>query len=583
MKILGISYETNHESGVVLMEDGKILFAASEERYSRIKMDESSPVLALKDCFKQTGFSPSDIDIVAFSGFPPPKNWYFYAKNFLRQKFFGGDFFVVGYHAKGKNKTIIGLAALFVNLVLCTGVPQFFYMYLFRRIRIGRLLKGFRGRIIYVSHHNCHAASACFLSGFDKALSIVVEGYDWDASMVIEEFSNGELKPIAKTLWPHSPGSFYSLVTTIIGFNPHRHAGKITGLAAFGDPSVLYNKVAKLMWVEGLSLVTSPLVYKLSQEYILKGKLPSYFVNHRKEDIAASFQKRLEDVMTGIVRKAVIATGKTTIVLAGGVAGNVLMNQKIHEIDEVKNIFVQPAMSDMGQCLGAALYAYNKVLLGQGSYLKSQPLKDVYLGPEYSQEEIKSALDSSGLKYSFWGDIESKIAELLAMGKVVARFNGRMEFGPRALGNRSILANAKDSTINIWLNKKLVRTEFMPFAPSVLYEYKDRYFYGVAGAEHTAEFMTITFSCTEEMKKKCPAVVHIDGTARPNFVKSKTNPSYYKIIKAYQELTGIGVVLNTSFNMHEEPIVCTPNDAVRSFKNGSLDFLAIGNYLISRY
>ena len=183
-------------------------------------------------------------------------------------------------------------------------------------------------------------------------------------------------------------------------------------------------------------------------------------------------------------------------------------------------------------------------------------------------------------KYTYFKNIESEIAKLLARGFVVARFNGRMEFGPRALGNRSILYQATDKTVNDWLNKKLRRTEFMPFAPATLAEYANKCYKNIKGAEYTAKFMTITFNCTNWMKKKCPGVVHIDGTARPQLLSREDNPSFYKIIDEYRKITGIPSIINTSFNIHEEPIVCSPKDAVRAFKIGHLDYLVIGNYLV---
>jgi carbamoyltransferase len=366
----------------------------------------------------------------------------------------------------------------------------------------------------------------------------------------------------------------------MLGFHYLRHAGKITGLAAYGNPKVLYDKVAKLLWADGLVVKTSPLIYILRQEYLLKNKLPKYFGNHSREDIAAAFQKRLEDVTSEVIRKALKLTAKNKIVLSGGVAGNVIMNQRIHDIEGVKEIFVHPAMSDSGQALGAALFAYNTELKRQGKYFLSERLKDVYLGSDYTGAEVEKAVKDSGLEYRYIENIETEVASLLAAKKVVARFNGRMEYGPRALGNRSILFHAGDHSVNDWLNQRLERSEFMPFAPSVLMEDIDEYFVRVKGAEYTAEFMTITFDCTEKMKRLCPAVVHVDGTARPHFVTATANPSYYKIIKEYKKITGISVILNTSFNMHEEPIVCSPMDAIHSFLRGHLDYLAIGNYLV---
>jgi carbamoyltransferase len=204
----------------------------------------------------------------------------------------------------------------------------------------------------------------------------------------------------------------------------------------------------------------------------------------------------------------------------------------------------------------------------------------VYQGPEYTDEQLKEAIESEGLEYTHCDDVEAEIAALIADNHVVARFNGRMEYGPRALGNRSILYPAQDPDVNQWLNHRLGRTEFMPFAPATLFEDRSECYLNTEGAEFTAHFMTITFDCTPRMKQQCPAAVHVDGTARPQFVSSESNPSFYRILKEYKKLTGISSVINTSFNMHEEPIVCTPADAIRAFTLGNLDYLAMGDFLV---
>jgi carbamoyltransferase len=204
----------------------------------------------------------------------------------------------------------------------------------------------------------------------------------------------------------------------------------------------------------------------------------------------------------------------------------------------------------------------------------------MYFGADFSDQEIEKLLKDYNTDYEFHKDIEKKVAELLAHGKVVARFAGKMEYGPRALGNRTIMYQATDPTVNDWLNKRLGRTEFMPFAPVTLKEYADACYLNMNGAAHAARFMTITFDCTDWMKKHCPAVVHVDGTARPQLIDQDLEPSYYRIVDEYRKITGLPAVINTSFNMHEEPIVCTPYDALRAFQLGHLDFLAINQFLV---
>ena len=207
-------------------------------------------------------------------------------------------------------------------------------------------------------------------------------------------------------------------------------------------------------------------------------------------------------------------------------------------------------------------------------------LPDVYLGPEFSSAQITEALNRAQLPFTQYRPIEPKVAALLAAGKVVARFDGRMEYGPRALGHRSILYHAKEPAVNQWLNQRLGRTEFMPFAPATLYEHRASCYNNIEGADYAAQFMTLTFDCTDQMKRDCPAAVHVDGTARPQLVTADSSPGFHRILTEYYKLTGVPSVINTSFNMHEEPIVCSPDDAIRAFLQGNLDYLAIGEFLV---
>jgi carbamoyltransferase len=292
-----------------------------------------------------------------------------------------------------------------------------------------------------------------------------------------------------------------------------------------------------------------------------------------KIDVAAAYQTVLEEVACRYVQPYLEQTGADAVVLSGGVAANVKLNQRIHEIPGVRRIYIHPNMGDGGCGTGAALLE----CVHHG--VQPEILRDVYLGPDYSDEQLESALRAEGLAFERLDDIEPEIARLVARDKIVARFNGRMEYGPRALGNRSILYQAIDPAVNQWLNARLARTEFMPFAPATLYEDRHQCYDHVDGGEFTAQFMTITFNCTPWMLKSCPAAVHIDGTARPQLVTEATNPSFYRILSEYKKITGLPSMINTSFNMHEEPIVCSPQDAIRSFLQGHLDYLAMGSYL----
>ncbi len=261
--------------------------------------------------------------------------------------------------------------------------------------------------------------------------------------------------------------------------------------------------------------------------------------------------------------------------LSGGVVANVKLNQRLRELPGVNGIFVHPNMGDGGCGTGAAMLEF----VGNSGLMERLP--DVFLGPDFTDDQIVDALTRAQLPFDRYPAIEAKMATLIAAGKVVARFNGRMEYGPRALGNRSILYHAKEPSVNQWLNQRLGRTEFMPFAPATLAEHRHACYRNVDGAAYAAEFMTLTFDCTDEMKRTCPAAVHVDGTARPQLVTATSNPGFHAILIEYHKLTGVPSVINTSFNMHEEPIVCTPDDAIRAFLQGNLDYLAIGGCLVA--
>jgi carbamoyltransferase len=298
-------------------------------------------------------------------------------------------------------------------------------------------------------------------------------------------------------------------------------------------------------------------------------------------DLAASVQLLLEEVGVGFVRYWVEKTGLNRVAVAGGVFSNVKFNQRVHDLEEVEEISIHPGMDDGGLSVGSALALLSEVRPASATHMMGG-LENVYLGPSFDEGTLRQAIAETGLAYRREETIHRVIAEKLAEGKVVARFWGRMEYGPRALGARSILYQTRDPTVNDWLNDRLKRTEFMPFAPATLRDQARRCYRGIEGAEDSARFMTITFDCTEEMKAQSPGVVHVDGTARPQLVDEATAPDFFGILREYHGLTGIPSVINTSFNMHEEPIVCTPSDALRAFQAAELDWLALGDYLVGR-
>jgi carbamoyltransferase len=310
----------------------------------------------------------------------------------------------------------------------------------------------------------------------------------------------------------------------------------------------------------------------------LERRLPAGW---RREDLAASIQAHFEETVRAIVGHWARATGLRDVAVAGGVFANVRVNEEVFRLPEVDRVFVHPGMTDGGLAVGSALAACAPGVLERSMAYERHPIPHVFLGTELGEEEVAAALREAGLEPEpLNGPLEEEVAELLAAGHVVARADGRMEYGPRALGNRSILYQPTDPSVNDWLNQNLQRTEFMPFAPAILWEERHRCFDGVEGAAHAAEFMTITFHCTPWMQRHMPGVVHVDGTARPQFVRQEANPGLHRILKAFHARTGLPGVINTSFNMHEEPIVRTAEDSVRAFLTGKLDYLLIGRRLV---
>lgn len=566
----------DHESSVALVsEEGEILSVASEERFSRKKLDGGYPSGALASVFNSNGIRPKDIQTIAYPtitnlhrlirplGMMSPARGYSSAIRCTREMLRREQKVYISDHGHEAEELETGVSPGGGNSVKMPQTRQEFLL--------GNDLVECETE--KVDHHLAHAADAYFTSNWDTALIVTCDGSGALLCSTVYTGKEGKLTKINHTYMQHSIGVFWEIITTICGFNHLKHGGKITGLAAYGNSNARCYDIFK----KGIRCKNLRLLYLLpGQEQMDKWK--RLLDGYSREDIAATAQRRLEEVLTELVRNTVKATGQRKVALAGGVFANVKLNQRINELEEVDDIYIFPEMSDGGLALGSAL-----ATLAKRKRLEPFSLRDVYFGPQYSDKEIEVELKREGLDYEHYPQLllEEKVAGLLTQGKVVARFNGRMEFGPRALGNRSILYHTTDPTVNDWLNKKLKRTEFMPFAPVTLKEHAEKCYQGIKRDQYAAKFMTITFDCTDWMKKVSPAVVHVDGTARPQVIAEEENPSYYRILYNYYKKTGIPSLVNTSFNMHEEPIVCSPKDAVRAFKSGHLDYLAIGNYLVS--
>ncbi|MAF64331.1 MAG: carbamoyltransferase [Planctomycetes bacterium] len=606
MKILGIS-PLDKDATASLVEDGRILFAAGEERYSRQKQHAGFPALAIAAALEATGTEPEQIDSVEY----PFLEWQVEAKLIRAGLGEERSFLLSGgapplrpalraadararVSRQARTAPVHGLASPNQRM----GKPlhkRLAYEWLgasalSRRVALresrawgaravaahehwndelhaGLRALGLAGKLHHSEHHLSHAANAYLMSGFDRALIVTLDGYGSGLAGSVSVGEGGVITRRQRLAFPHSLGTFYENVTGALGFSPDRHAGKIVGLAAYGDATVL----------EELLLDRFD---RSRGDFRIREIMNSFFARHLAVrypmvDVAAAWQRVLEVIATELVEHWIGESGCKNVVLSGGVTANVKMNQRIHEIDGVEGIFIYPNMGDGGCGTGVALH---RSWPGGVGPTIAMP----YFGPEFTDDEIERCLKAEGLEFTRPAHMAAEVARRIHAGDVVARFAGRMEYGPRALGNRSILYHGSEPEVNQWLNSRLGRTEFMPFAPVTLWEARERCYHGLAGAEHTAEFMTITFDCTDWMKENCPAAVHVDGTARPQLVRSEVNPEYHAIVAEYEKLSGIPCLINTSFNMHEEPIVCTPRDAVRAFLDGRLDGLAIGGFYVSR-
>ena len=605
MKIIGIS-PLDKDSTVSFMEDGQVLFACGEERLTRTKLQGGFPTLAMKMGFEKTGWTAANIDAVAYAFFDADEEARLMRESVAIDKnYHNSDCTSASLQALKKldesgykpdlSTQIPGLDVEKEEFMPPKGFPKsqiysfsasnakadwalhkkFYNSWLKQAIadhqqialELSEGLKSFNleGKLKRFNHHDTHAANAFYSSGYDEALLVTLDGYGSGNCGGVYEGNSAGLTPLIKFSFPNSLGQFYEMVTSALGFKPGRHEGKIVGLAAYGNPDVLGPILRDRFVIED-----GDIRIRASMNYYFARALAQKYA---KRDVAAAYQHVLEQVTKEVCEYWVNKTGLSNVAVSGGVNANVKLNQRIHEIDGVDSVFVYPNMGDGGCGTGAAMLAFDK-----GT--RSKPVDTVYHGPSYTAEDIEKELQSENLQYDKPSNLEEAAGALLAKNHIVARFNGRMEYGPRALGNRSVLYSAHDPQVNLWLNHQLGRTEFMPFAPAVLDSEKYNLFLNCQGCEKTSEFMTITFDCTDEMAEKCPAAVHVDKTARPQFVSERTNESFHKIISAYHKLTGVPAVINTSFNMHEEPIVCSPKDAVRAFLLGNIDYLAIGDYLV---
>jgi carbamoyltransferase len=557
MLILGIS-ELDNDSGAVLVRDGQVVGAANEERFTRVKQQAGVPFQTINWLLRSAGATIADLDRVivvrqdVHSEYSSTLralddvHWFSYPGDVLTKTL---NYGVWKFRNYGRTRTLHERCNQeLIDWTLESHLDP--------------------ARVERANHHFMHAACAYYGSGFEQALAFTVDGQGDGQTATLYWCDRGTFRQVHEVRLPHSAGAFYAAITKAAGYRPARHEGKITGLAAHGHPDDECLAFASRQLYNVNGTFEAPYVYGSYPQLtrLMKRKGP--------ELLAYAYQHVLEDVLVTYVRQYARRTGARNLCAAGGVCANVRLNQKLFEIPEIERVFVFPHMSDGGLGWGAAMWAWHR-----DKPYEPRAIHDVYWGPCFSDDAIAQVLDARGVRYSRPADLERRMADLLADGELIARFQGAMEFGPRALCHRSILYQPTDPTVNKWLNEQLHRTEFMPFAPVTLEEEAPTLYRNFSGAEHAANFMTITFDCTADMARSCPAVVHIDGTARPQTVRRDLDASTYRVLSIYRERTGLASIINTSFNMHEEPIVCTPDDAVRSCRDARFRYLAIGPFL----
>lgn len=539
MLILGINggYRQGYQDvSACLVEDGKVLAAIEEERLNRIKFSAGTlPYLSILEVLKIAKKKPQEITHIAFHG----STW--------------GDF-------------------------IYKKLEDYFIHY----FNIKPVIKVFH-------HHDCHAASTFYAAYFSEALIISMDSSGDGVSMQIAVGKENNIEVLKQFERPNSLGIFYSLITQYCGFKKESDEYKVMGLSSYGnrgkyDFSWLIDykngelKINQDYLITILPRTPSPHQIEMlfNEKFLEKmGKqrrIPSQKITPFYYDVAASAQQHIEKLMQKIVLDYINKTNINKLCFAGGVALNCVMNQAINNLKEADDLFVQPASSDAGISLGAAWLLSKE--------LQQKPIRpqNYYLGNSYSNEEVKHILERNHISYSIIKEPEKHAAQLIKQNKVIGWFQGGMEFGPRALGNRSILANPCNPTMQELVNSKIkFRESFRPFCPSVLEEDKALYFVGKA---KNVPFMNITFSTTDFANKEIPAVCHVDNTARIQTVNAKQNPLFYKLLQELKRINKHGVVLNTSFNLSHEPIVCSPQDALASFYASGLDALIMNNYLI---
>ena len=565
MYILGL--HNSYLSGAALYHDDNLIGAASEERFTRIKNYRGIPVNSIEYLLKKAKIELNDIDAFCYAMisdiYPDKEEFADILKDTKNTSLYWKNSPAKGFERIESeiewNKKYLGEYDNWLN-----------------KNNIDR------ERSFQYDHHLIHASGALFSSPFKSDQEILIFTADGKGGFKSSTFNYWDGKKLITKSYSssfHSLGYFYGTITRLLGFKSERHEGKVTGLAAHGDPEKLAPLFREFINCKDGKINIKPSKYYLPW-FVSTEELPAYkdIINDfSSEDIAAGAQKILEEVICEWIETNIKNSSNKPmpVCLSGGLFGNVKLNQKIKSLKNVESLFVMPAMGDGGLPLGACLlHKYNN----KQNFWINTPLMSI--GPEFTSEEFKSSIDDH-FDVHEPEDLLNEITSLLNKDMIIGYFEGGMEFGPRALCNRSILANARDKDINNTLNKRLSRSDFMPFAPVTTDRLANLCFKNISKFDHTFPYMTCTVEVTDAFSKSCPAAVHIDGTARPQIVTENSNPFVYKLINTFYDLFGDLCIINTSFNLHEEPIVCTPNDALRALKLNAVDVLTAYSQIIT--
>ena len=562
--ILGIN-SAYHESSAAIIKDGILIAAAEEERFNRIKHGKSAkvdnphmlPIEAIEYCLREAEINFEDVDHIGFS-FSPIKRL---ESNISVEE-------IVEPGSWGTNEG----ERLFYSLI--TEIPQ----------KLQSLYKvDLKDRFYWIDHHVCHACSAFFVSPFNDAAVLSVDGIGEIDTVWFGEGHDKQLKSFGVSKYPDSLGFLWERISKHLGFGEYG-VWKVMGMHSYGNEGAYYKCFREFVDYDddGLLRINNHVTRFRSdhslpiEELLGVPRRASEPLDQHHMDIAASLQKITNEVMLSYAAYLKSLTSYDNLCMAGGVALNCVANGILSMSGPFKNIYIQPSANDAGTALGAAYYIWN-VLLGRD---RRFVMEHAYWGPEYDRERVRRTLDFNGLKYRRLDNVAEKAAQLIADGNIIAWFQGRMEFGPRALGNRSILADPRKKELVNVINAKVKHREyFRPFAPSILKERFCEWFDGNEDA-HGNVFMLNTFKVRADKRERVPAVTHIDGSSRPQIVSCQTNQKYYDLIRHFEEITGVPMVLNTSFN-DNEPIICCPEDAVQTCVKTRLDYLIIDDFLVS--